>query len=69
MKLHISTLGVFDIKLNNVSVLQESNRSYRLYKLLQYFITFKNEKILADTIIDNIWEEHESYDPLICLEH
>ena len=63
MRLFISTLGVFDIKLEDTSILKESNRSYRLYKLLQYFIAFRNKKILADTIIDNIWQDHESYDP------
>ena len=63
MKLFISTLGVFDIKLEDASLIKDSSRSYRLYKLLQYFITFKNEKILADTIIENIWPDHESYDP------
>lgn len=63
MKLFIFTLGVFDIKLEDTSLIKDSSRSYRLYKLLQYFITFKNKKILADTIIENIWPDHESYDP------
>ena len=63
MKLFISTLGVFDAKLGETSLIKDSSRSYSLYKLLQYFITFKNKKILADTIIENIWADHESYDP------
>ena len=63
MKLYISTLGVFDIKLEDTTLIKDSSRSYRLYKLLQYFITFRNKKILADTIIENIWADHESYDP------
>lgn len=63
MKLNITTLGTFDIKLGDNTLIKDSSRSYRLYKLLQYFITFKNKKILADTIIENIWPDHESYDP------
>lgn len=63
MKLFITTLGIFDIKLGDNSLLKESSRSYRLYKLLQYFITFRNKKILAETIIENIWADHQSYDP------
>lgn len=51
------------MKLGDASLLKDSSRSYRLYKLLQYFITFKNKKILADTIIENIWPDNESYDP------
>lgn len=63
MKLFISTLGVFNIKHEDISFLEGSSRSYKLFKLLQYFITFRNKKILADTIIDNVWPNHESFDP------
>lgn len=63
MKLYISTFGVFDIKLDDVSLLKESSRCYKLYKLLQYFITFRNKKILPDTLIDNLWADHESHNP------
>lgn len=63
MKMFIYTLGGFDIKIEDTSLLKEASRSYRLHKLLQYFIAFRNKKILADTIIENIWQDHESYDP------
>ena len=63
MKLYISTLGVFDIELGDKSLLRDASRSYKLFKLFQYFLTFRNNKILPDTIIDNLWPDHESYDP------
>ena len=63
MKLYISTLGVFDIKLGEASLVREASRSYKLFKLFQYFLTFRNNKILPDTIIDNLWADHESFDP------
>lgn len=63
MKLYISTFGNFDIKLGEESLLQETNRSYRLFKLFQYFITFKNKKLLPETIIDSLWDDTESVDP------
>lgn len=63
IKLYINTLGDFDLKIENESILKESSRSYRLYKLFQYFITFRNKKLLPDTIIDNLWDNHESQDP------
>lgn len=63
MKLFITTLGVFDIKIENTSLIKPSSKSYRLYKLLKYFITFRNKKILSDTIIESVWPDHESYDP------
>ena len=63
MELYISTFGNFDIKIGNESLLQETSRSYRLFKLFQYFMTFKNRKLLPETIIDNLWEDTESHDP------
>lgn len=63
MKLYFKTLGAFDLKVEGESILKESSRSYRLYKLFQYFITFRNKKLLPDTIIDNLWDDNESNDP------
>jgi len=63
MKLYINTLGNFDIKVENQSMLKEASRQYRLYKLFQYFITFRNKKLLPETIIDNLFPENESADP------
>lgn len=63
MKLYINTLGDFDLIIGGNSLLKESNRSYRLYKLFQYFVTFKNKKLLPETIIDNLWQDNESQDP------
>ena len=63
MELYITTLGDFDIKSGDKSLLEESNRSYRIYKLLQYFLTFRNKKLLPETIIENLWKDSESFDP------
>ena len=63
MKLYITTLGEFDMSINGQSVMQDASRSYKLFKLLQYFLTFKNKKLLPETIIDNLWQDQESTDP------
>lgn len=63
MKLYINTLGNFDMIMNNESLLQDASRSYRLFKLLQYFLTFKNKKLIPETIIENLWQEQDSQDP------
>jgi len=63
MYLHIKTLGDFDICCGNESLLEETKRSYKLYKLLQYFITFRNKKLLSEVIIENLWQDQESNDP------
>ncbi len=63
MKLYINTFGGLEMKVGGQSVLEESNRTYRLYKLFQYFLTFRNKKILPETIIDNLFSDSESVDP------
>lgn len=63
MKLYISTLGEFDIKYDGVSILMQSKRTYKLYKLFEYFLTFRNKKLLPENIIDNILSESDSDDP------
>jgi len=63
MYLHIKTLGDFDICYGKESLLEETKRSYKLYKLLQYFISFRNKKLLPEVIIDNLWQNQESNDP------
>ena len=63
MKLYISTLGEFDIKLDGQSILRDSSRMYRIYKLFEFFLTFRNKKLLPETIIDNLLSDSESDDP------
>lgn len=63
MKLLINTLGVFDLKIEDKSLLKEASRSYRIFRLFQYFLTFRDKKLLPDTIIDNLWQDSESFDP------
>ncbi|MBP7279526.1 MAG: bacterial transcriptional activator domain-containing protein [Sedimentibacter sp.] len=63
MKFYITTLGEFDIKVDGQSILRDSNRMYRIYKLFEYFLTFRNKKLLPETIIDNLLSDSESEDP------
>lgn len=63
MKLYINTFGGFDIKIEGQTIIRESSRTYKLYKLFQYFLTFRGKKVLPETIIDNLWSDSESSDP------
>jgi len=63
MELYVHTLGDFDISFGGQSLLKESSRSYKLYKLFEYFITFRGRKLLPETIIENLWQSNESNDP------
>lgn len=62
-KLYINTFGGFNLLINDESLLDKSDRSYRLHKLFQYFITFRNKKLLPESIIDNLWQDNDSFDP------
>lgn len=61
--LQIYTLGDFDLKLDGDSVFEDKCRSYKILNLLQYFITFRNRKLLPETIIENLLSENEFSDP------
>lgn len=63
MKLYISTLGEFDIKADGQSILKDSSRMYKIYRLFEFFLTFRNKKLLAESIIDNLLSDSESDDP------
>lgn len=63
MKLFINTLGEFDIKANGQSIFKQSSRTYKLFRLFEYFLTFRNKKLLPEAIIDNLLSDSESDDP------
>lgn len=63
MKVYITTLGDFDILIDGKSIIQGASRSYKLFKLLEYFVTFKNKKIQPEVIIENLWQDQDSMDP------
>ena len=63
MRLYINTLGEFDIKADGHSILKDSSRMYKIYRLFEYFLTFRNKKLLPETIIDNLLSDSESDDP------
>lgn len=63
LELYIHTLGDFDILFDGKSILKITAKSYKIYKLFQYFITYRGRKLLPETIIDNLYEDNEFNDP------
>lgn len=63
MNVHIKTLGDFDMLIEGESIMQDSSRSYKLFKLFEYFLTFRNKKIQPEIIIENLWQDQDSMDP------
>ncbi|MBC7088708.1 MAG: hypothetical protein H5T96_09640 [Tissierellales bacterium] len=63
MKLYIKTLGEFDILNGEDSMIKDLKRSYRLMKLLQYFIVFREQRLLPENIYETLWGGNDSIDP------
>ncbi|HHT72035.1 MAG: BTAD domain-containing putative transcriptional regulator [bacterium] len=59
----IMTLGSFDILCQGESLLAAHERSYKILELLRYLITFRNRRLLPETIIDDLWHNGDSADP------
>ncbi len=60
----IYTLGDFDIRIDDKSILQSIGNQQRLKKLFKYFLTFNGKKLLPENIIEDICEEENFKEPL-----
>lgn len=59
----IYTLGKFDIKHNDKSILEVKGYPYKTLKLFKYFLTHQGKKLLPENIIEDLWEDNEYKDP------
>lgn len=60
----ISTLGDFDIKIDDISIMESIGNQPKLMKLFKYFLTFHDKKLLPENIIEDIWGDENFKDPL-----
>ncbi|NLM21500.1 MAG: hypothetical protein GX207_07115, partial [Peptococcaceae bacterium] len=64
LNVKVITLGTFDILKGEDSILQTLNkRSYKIFELLKFFITFKDQKLLSETIMQKLWPDSDLLDP------
>ncbi|SCG81781.1 transcriptional activator domain-containing protein [Proteiniborus sp. DW1] len=61
--LYIKTFGYFDIRLDGKSLLEGVNRSYKIFRLFEYLLTFRGKKLLPESIVENLWQDNEYTDP------
>lgn len=59
----IHTLGDFSVQYSENNLTDAFENSQKLLELFTYFITYRNELILPEKIIDEIWPEAEFSDP------
>ncbi|WP_409227694.1 AfsR/SARP family transcriptional regulator [Gudongella sp. SC589] len=62
----IYTLGNFDIKLGDISILHIVGKKHKLIKLFKYLLTFQGKKLLPERIIEDLWQD-EYIEPLKAL--
>lgn len=60
----ITTLGDFDITVDDISIMDEIGNSQRIIKLFKYFLIHKDTKLLPENIIDDLWSDEEFKNPI-----
>jgi hypothetical protein len=62
--LRIITLGNFDLRDGEKSLLESiGKRSYKVLDLLKFFITYKDKRLLPETIMEKVSPESDLLDP------
>ncbi|NLP43082.1 MAG: hypothetical protein GX351_00475 [Peptococcaceae bacterium] len=62
--LTIHTFGSFDLRIGGESLLTDfGKRSYKIFDLLKLFVTYKDKKVLPETIMEKLWPEDDLLDP------
>jgi len=59
----ITTLGNFTVISNGINLTEKYSNLLKLWELFKYFITFRDELILPEKIINYLWPKAEYTDP------
>jgi two-component SAPR family response regulator len=62
-RLEIYTLGRFLVKSGDTLISEQSSRSYRIWDLFKYLVTYRDKGILPEVILENLWPGQEFSDP------
>lgn len=60
----ISTLGDFDITVEDISIMDYIGNSQKLMKLFKYFLIHRDIKLLPETIIEDLWIDEDFINPI-----
>ena len=69
MKVEIVTLGGFELRSGGVTVNESCNRAHKLWNLLEYLIAFRHRDIPTEELIEYLWPEDDSDNPLNALKN
>ncbi|WP_197079072.1 AfsR/SARP family transcriptional regulator [Candidatus Syntrophocurvum alkaliphilum] len=59
----IKTLGKFEISRGTQVYSQSHTRSYKMWELLKYILTYRDRILLPEAIMETLWPEEEYTDP------
>jgi len=60
--LEIRTLGNFQVSYGEKILTQEYSRSYRLWKIFKYLITYREQGVLPEVLVEKIWPDEDYAD-------
>ncbi len=61
--LQIFTMGHFHVKYNDRVISEDSGKSYKIWKLFNYFLTFKDKLVPAEMIMETLWPDKHISNP------
>lgn len=62
-QLEIATLGRFGVRCGDILLSEKAKRSYRLWDLFRFLITFRDRGSPPELIAETLWPDHEYEDP------
>lgn len=67
-EIYVRTLGGFSITIGDKTVTNYNNSSKKPWRLLEYLVTFRKREISPDELIELIWGDEDSSNPLGALK-
>lgn len=64
----ITMLGEFSLTYQNKKITDEDNRSKKIWRLLEYLITFRDKEITQNELIELLWPEEQIKNPVNALK-
>ena len=66
--IEVKFLGEFSIKINDVCINAEMNRSKKMWQMLQYLITYRDRQVTGQELIEVLWPDEQVEKPAFALK-
>lgn len=65
---NVNFLGEFSLRINDVSINAEMNRSKKMWQMLQYLIVYRDRQVTAQELIEVLWPDEQIEKPAFALK-